>query len=380
MDVSKKICYNNTDMKRRYKGVSPDRYNKGKWEYRIYQGRKEIQKGGFESQLAASKARELKLAELAAQNKPAVEKSLQFKDWVLYWYENYSKRYKRSHEDDLHKINKDILPILGEFYLDKLELEQGYDYINKIKKRGLKEATLNRHISLLKKICNDAIRQKKIIVSPFRYLNKFDVDNRRDNVYSDEEIEQIFNFMPAFIKEFVFFLLSVGTRPTATGLIQWNDINFAENKVKMVYENAKGKRTEYCYFDDRIKEMLQMIKERKTHPDYVFVYKNKTGKFVPISLNTWTGYWKKFKEKTGIDGWFYDLKRTFATNCSDIGIPIETIKELLHHKDINTTMRYIGKKEDRKKDAIIKLSEFNNRKIIGKFNLKNDLTPDLSVI
>jgi tRNA 2-thiouridine synthesizing protein A len=52
-------------------------------------------------------------------------------------------------------------------------------------------------------------------------------------------------------------------------------------------------------------------------------------------------------EKTGVPRFTpHDLRRTFATECRRVGIPLPTIRDLMGHKDTATTERYIGRYRD----------------------------------
>ena len=52
----------------------------------------------------------------------------------------------------------------------------------------------------------------------------------------------------------------------------------------------------------------------------------------------------------------HDLRHTFGSNLSMAGVDIATIKELMGHKDISTTMRYLHPSPQHKKDAVERLT------------------------
>jgi integrase len=49
---------------------------------------------------------------------------------------------------------------------------------------------------------------------------------------------------------------------------------------------------------------------------------------------------------------WHSLRHTFGTECAARGVPLPTIKELMGHVDIKTTMRYVTV-SDAQKDAAI---------------------------
>ena len=49
---------------------------------------------------------------------------------------------------------------------------------------------------------------------------------------------------------------------------------------------------------------------------------------------------------------WHSLRHTFGTECAARGVPVPTIKELMGHSDIKTTMRYVTVTESQRDEAI----------------------------
>ena len=56
---------------------------------------------------------------------------------------------------------------------------------------------------------------------------------------------------------------------------------------------------------------------------------------------------------------FHDLRHTFATRIVEAGIDLPTVKELLGHANITTTMRYAHPSPEHKKAAVQALLDQN---------------------
>ena len=56
----------------------------------------------------------------------------------------------------------------------------------------------------------------------------------------------------------------------------------------------------------------------------------------------------------------YDLRHTFGSRSAMAGVDLATLKELMGHSKLSTTMRYIHPTPERKRDAVRKLERFNN--------------------
>ena len=52
---------------------------------------------------------------------------------------------------------------------------------------------------------------------------------------------------------------------------------------------------------------------------------------------------------------WHSLRHTFGTELANRGVDIETLRDLMGHKDISTTQRYLHTTRDRKRDAVERL-------------------------
>ena len=55
----------------------------------------------------------------------------------------------------------------------------------------------------------------------------------------------------------------------------------------------------------------------------------------------------------------YDFRHTFGSRAAMAGVDLATLKELMGHSNISTTMRYVHPTPEHKRMAIQKLEEFN---------------------
>ena len=54
---------------------------------------------------------------------------------------------------------------------------------------------------------------------------------------------------------------------------------------------------------------------------------------------------------------FHDLRHTAATRMVDAGAPLSVVQELLGHRDIHTTRRYVDAMDDAKRQAVRNLED-----------------------
>ena len=63
----------------------------------------------------------------------------------------------------------------------------------------------------------------------------------------------------------------------------------------------------------------------------------------------------------------YDLRHTFGSRMAMAGVDLPTLKELMGHSTITTTMRYIHPTPEHKRAAVDKLERFNMEQVFQIF-------------
>jgi integrase len=61
----------------------------------------------------------------------------------------------------------------------------------------------------------------------------------------------------------------------------------------------------------------------------------------------------------------YDLRHTFGSRSAMAGVDLATLKELMGHSNISTTMRYVHPTPEHKQEAVRKLEKFNAEQVIA---------------
>ena len=63
----------------------------------------------------------------------------------------------------------------------------------------------------------------------------------------------------------------------------------------------------------------------------------------------------------------YDLRHTFGSRSAMAGVDLATLKELMGHSNISTTMRYVHPTPEHKQEAVRKLESFNAAQVIAMY-------------
>jgi site-specific recombinase XerD len=61
----------------------------------------------------------------------------------------------------------------------------------------------------------------------------------------------------------------------------------------------------------------------------------------------------------------YDFRHTFGSRTAMAGVDLPTLKELMGHADISTTMRYVHPTPEHKREAVRKLENYNRNQVFA---------------
>lgn len=187
------------------------------------------------------------------------------------------------------------------------------------------------------------IKSAKKVKKPFTEIEIEKMRNELSSLPERTPIQQLFKYQDQALFE---LLLSSGIRLRECIQLNKEDIDL-ENRTFMVL--GKGNKERQCYFSVKCQYYLDKIIN--------FEYKGRTSKYKDVEALFVTkstkgnynhriggnGVERKIRElgrKCGVKAHPHKFRRTFATTLLNKGVPIEQIKELLGHANLDTTMIY----------------------------------------
>ena len=271
------------------------------------------------------------------------KKPLQFKS-LLEKYLIWAKDNHRSYQRDIT-----ISKVLGNFFrgmqINAVSSWHIEKYKSKRKADGLSLSTVNRELTVLKRIFNLGITWDLINENPVTGVKFFRIPIQKPRVLSEEEFKMFYNSASEHLKPILLVAISTGMRKGEILNLRWKDINFAENYIRV--RDSKNYESRDIPISDHLKRALLNLKEIDSEKDYLFCYHDKK----PIEY-----IYKSFGtalKRAGINKCtFHSLRHTFATRAVMAGVDIVTLKELLGHKTIQMTMRYSHPSPEHKKKAV----------------------------
>lgn len=266
------------------------------------------------------------------------------RDKTLEGYSSYTLRaYKLQ--------NKLLAGYLNNPDVKSVTTNQLKEYLFSLK--GLKPSTIAHRVRFIKSFfkwtteegyteenISKKIKEPRINERTPKFLTEQEIDKLRDACESDFE---------SALLEFCF---SSGCRIGEIAKINVKDINWDDNSVNII---GKGNRPRKIYFSDECKERLdKYLKSRRGNDEALFTTERLPHR---MSIEQLRGRIKKIAKKAGINGSIYPhkLRHSYATYMLNHGAPLEAIRQLLGHENINTTLLYAKLSEEGKKNIYKKI-------------------------
>jgi integrase len=270
-----------------------------------------------------------------------------FKDFGQRYME-YAKTNKRSWRRD-----EQLLKHLTDFYQPALLSDIGQLSVESYKLKRAKlasPATVNREVALLKRMFNLAdawaLHRGRNPVKGVRFLPE---NNLKFRTLSEDEEAKLLPHCPLYLHDMVLFALHTGLRSGDIFRLKWEDINSREHQLKIIVR--KTQRELELPLTEEVFTVLEKWRAIR-RCEYVFFNQLTGDRFHDVK----TALKNAVRDAGLSDITWHTFRHTFATRLIGQGADIVTVKELMGHVEIKTTMRYAHTSREAKRNAVKKLS------------------------
>lgn len=254
---------------------------------------------------------------------------------------------KKSRDTDNSRfkvINSFFKPLTKIKNITVSDIEKFKEYL--LEEKQVSTTTVNRYLELLSALFSYAMKHDYIKENICRKIKKYTQKNYKVRYLSDEEEKRLFEHLSEHIKPIVRCALITGLRKSNILNLQRKQIDFRKNTIEVL--DNKGNDYLIIPIADKYRDELIQLCEGIDNDDYLFKNPDTGLPYVDIS--------KPFNRALTLanisDFRFHDLRHTFATRLVMAGVPIVTVKALMGHKNINTTLRYAHATDESKRNAI----------------------------
>ncbi|MCG3662683.1 tyrosine-type recombinase/integrase [Aliarcobacter butzleri] len=297
------------------------------------------------------------LAEVSFSDEPLYVKQRKQKEVITIRklaekYFNEKKDIKNHRDAYLKYVNK----IDGKFG-DKNVLHLKADDVESFKKwlvkDGYRNASVNYYLSQLRAIINYAIDKEVINISnPCSKVKLLPLDNARQRILSENEIELLLGSMIHKPKAYLFVLIAIltGARPQAILNVKRKDVDIGYDKISFM-EMKKNRKYSVGVHEKLQLTLYDWIKGLQPE-EYLFYRENpRLDKSKHISYISIKNMIHPIMDKLFNQGLepndrinrvtLYTLRHSFGSLLSAKGANAFVIKDLMNHSTINMTDRYI---------------------------------------
>jgi integrase/recombinase XerC len=257
-------------------------------------------------------------------------------------YRNFADRTRVEYLNDLEDL-VEFLEKSGIYKVEKLELVQIEHYLAGLERRGFAGATRKRKTiairSFLKFLYQDQYisgNLAKHVIPPF-------VDNKMPTFLTEAEYNRLRDACADKTRDaaIVELLLQTGIRLSELTRLTLDDIELIDDGSFVRIRGSRVREERMLPLDTKACEALQVYLAERPDTHYLSLFLNRFEE--PFGARGVQKMLKKYLKKADLDiASVRTLRHTFGIHHAIKGTSIETLKEVLGHKDIRSTSLYLS--------------------------------------
>jgi integrase len=302
-------------------------------------------------------------------------------------YGPWVKAHRKSGEATVNRLNACFKIPLGEKRLDEINpLAIDTWRTNRLEK-GIRAATINRDLAALKAALAKAVEWEQLELHPIEKLKRMKVDSSpkvrylsaneekrlREALDAREEELRVkrdshnywrakrkYKLLPDLrtlyfadkMKPMVLLSINTGLRRGETFNLKWEDIDIPQATLTVIGSVAKSEETRHIPLNKEALSTLINWKKQSEKLRQALVFPGKGGEPLDNIKTAWKAILSRAKI---IKCRWHDLRHHFASQLVMKGVDLNTVRELLGHADIKSTLRYAHLAPHVKAEAVSRL-------------------------
>lgn len=253
-------------------------------------------------------------------------------------YLPYVKQRKRSWSRDCELFVR-IKALWGDKRLNQATRLQIQNFHTSLLEVGLRPATANHHIKLIRHMLNLAVEWQMLDVNPASRIHMFDEDNKEERYMNDVQLSNLLEVLRTDSARSVclitMFLLATGCRLGEVLSATWQQIDKEKRVFRVSASNSKSKRMRPVPLNDTAIEVLNQLDTQGVYA-HLFINKKTKKPYVNIAK-----VWDKLRNKAGLPHLrLHDLRHQAASHLINSGSSLYIVQQILGHSDPSVTQRY----------------------------------------
>lgn len=225
------------------------------------------------------------------------------------------------------------------------------------KEEGAVNRTINAEFVVVRMMFRLAVQWGYLSKNPSDGVSKLKIQQKiAPRFLTEEECKKLLANADEFLRPIFYAFLNTGMRKSELENLEWEDVDFGRRKIKIRAKDEWTPKTDEreIPINEGVYQVLHKQRETANGSKYVFpdedggkIYKNRLRRrFMTITKRC------GFGDVTKV----HTLRHTFASHLVMKGVDLTTIKQLLGHSDIETTMIYSHLTDEHVDKAVEKLS------------------------
>lgn len=277
------------------------------------------------------------------------------KTWMEFVEEffTYSKAKKRptTHTIDRYAINT-FTNIVKPYKIIQLTPQQ-IEQWERERLKSVSPAQVNKELRHLKSALSKAVQWKYINENPAKYVKQSKIPKNPPKFLSKKEIKKLISAADDKMKLIIKTFIYTGLRISELINLRWQDVDFKRQEITIqTHDNFQPKDYEArtITLHEKLFKLLYPIRQEQG-----LIFLNEYDE--QYADDILEKKFRKLTKKVGITNCTpHTLRHTYASHLVMSGGDLVTIKELLGHSNINTTMIYVHLSKSHKKKVVAKLN------------------------
>lgn len=248
------------------------------------------------------------------------------------------------------RIANHLTPYFGGWRMATIGAADVRSYTIRRKDAGAANGTINRELTILKRMFSLAIQGEKLLRKP--HIQLLREDNVRTGFFEPDQYESLIRHLPDDIRPVIEFAYITGWRVNSEILtLQWRQVDLRAGEVRLDPGSTKNREgrvfpltPELRGLLDRRLNVLESLKADGLICPWVFfrlVAHGRHGPKRPVPIRAFRKAWKTACRAAGCPARIpHDLRRTAVRNMVRVGIPERVAMQLTGHKTRSVFERY----------------------------------------
>lgn len=337
------------------------------WFEFYFHGQRCRESTGLNNKTAALRAEAIRKAELAEgragirarKATPFFDKFVD--DEFLPWAESEHK----AHPSTFVRYSvsaKALVPFFGKYRLEAISA----GLVEKFKvsrSAEISSAGTNRDLAALRMILNFAKRQQHIDRNPVCDVKFLAEGPGNMRIVSHEEQQKYLKAASPLVHDVAVLIVETGMRPEEVFRSQKADLNLTQRYLKITRGKTRFARRNIPLTESAI----ELLKRRLAKAKGLYLFPHRSDPNRPQD-NIDRGHHLAVQDAKIKPGFrLYDFRHTFGSRSAMAGVDLATLKELMGHSSITTTMRYVHPTPEHKRKAMDKLEQFNIAQVFAQY-------------